>query len=721
MVTVFLKACVKSLVDKIKFLIEQNNVHEVSKIFAVHTNVKNHLDLGGKVELVLTADIIHIIFGSLLKSPLINSKSRVKFLFPIISYCIVILSKNINKYQLFNDLQPVNLSEFAKTFLNDEDVFGGAYRKEKLQGFLICREVSKFDGNVLVIYKKTINYLSRSVFLSDNYINSDWKYLSFIFRYLDWGGYNKSLDYAIEKEIAWDDFKDLINAGTPIFWHKLTRLPYIKSNLLLPSYPAPKVRGDEVSELFSTNINVDLSGLQSFDEHSLSFLCEKEHGCLILDGISEFANSVQRFDFNLFKFICFNPSFSGLEDPELDFLINLSQNTHIKEITLDGVKTLTPNLKIALPKFHGKKINLRGIGKLSESDVSVFSDIDVVFECLTHISAETAKEIGKLKRVRGLNFPCLKNIDEETAKAMSEWPPCSVGIFSPVSDKTLKVLMDAVNFNELWLNYEIPNEQVSFIKKNAINKSIKFPLDILSNIDTSLSAFTQNTFFQKNKEIKLNLGKDNFIFLTFVPAGKFLMGPGDDSSYQTVTISKPFYMSKNVVTQRQWLAVMHNNPSEILGENLPVVNVSWLDCQLFIRKLNEITKQHFRLPTEAEWEYACRAGTRSNFFFGDELLPEHANFDNGFIGTLSEVGKFKQNAFGLNDMHGNVFEWCNDWFGKYSSCNVIDPQGPMDGIMKVSRGGSFCSQKHTRSYSRHYSFPHYKSCTIGLRLVLSDK
>ena len=720
------KPCIISLVDKIKFLLEKKlTSNEILNIFQDYTNVRKNLDLASRIELALTSDFVHIMFGSLLKSPLINSKCRVKFLFPIVSYCSFVLSKTVNKYQVFNNLKAENLSTFVKTFLIDEDIFGGAYGKEKLQGFSLCLQVSKIDKNILVAYKNIIKYFSRSVFLSDNYLSSDWKYLSFIFRYIDWGGYNKSFDYLKKKEMKWDEYKDLINSNNPVYLQNYTTISFLKPRFKMEHFGTVNMFGEDPEFLlFQSDSNVDLSGLKIIDENIFHFLIYKKHGQLIFDGASGFSKSNNQedttdFDFDLLSIIEFNPSFSGIENPDLNFLINLSRNSFIKEITLDGIKTITPNLKNTLLNFSGKKLHLRGVEQLLESDVNVLANLDIVFECVTHISAETARKISKLKRTEGLNFPCLKNVDVETARAMTEWPPCIVGIFNPVSDETLKIFMEAVNFNELWLNYEMTAEQVSFIKKNAINKSIRFPFDITNNINVHAAGFLKDAISEKNKEIKLTLGKENIISLTYIPAGKFLMGPSDSNSYQTATISKSFYMSKNVVTQSDWEIIMKFNPSQIIGKNLPVVNVSWFDCQNFISKLNEKTKSNFRLPTEAEWEYACRAGTKTKWFFGDELLPEEANFDNGHIGTLSEVGRFKQNALGLYDMHGNVFEWCNDWYEEYSGCNLIDPQGPMDGKMKISRGGSFCSKIYTNSSSRHFNFPHYKSCTIGFRLVLN--
>ena len=151
-----------------------------------------------------------------------------------------------------------------------------------------------------------------------------------------------------------------------------------------------------------------------------------------------------------------------------------------------------------------------------------------------------------------------------------------------------------------------------------------------------------------------------------IPAGSFSMGrPGNKGNFfeHTVHITQPFYMGVTEVTQAQWQAVMGNNPSEKTG-NLarPVDNISWNDCQAFLRRLNQsplARNVRFRLPTEAEWEYACRAGTKTEFYFGDDAkqLPEYAWFKENAGGTSHPVAQLKPNAWGLYDMLGNCFEW----------------------------------------------------------------
>ncbi len=158
-----------------------------------------------------------------------------------------------------------------------------------------------------------------------------------------------------------------------------------------------------------------------------------------------------------------------------------------------------------------------------------------------------------------------------------------------------------------------------------------------------------------------------------------------------VTLTKPFYLGKYEVTQEQWEAVMGNNPSRTEGAKLPVNHVSWEDCQEFIKKLNASTKgvYRFRLPYEAEWEFACRAGTTTAYSFGANITPKDANYMDSKIGKPVSVGSYKPNAFGLYDMHGNVFEWCEDRWGEYSADAVTDPKGPATGEDRVLRGGSF--------------------------------
>ncbi len=219
-----------------------------------------------------------------------------------------------------------------------------------------------------------------------------------------------------------------------------------------------------------------------------------------------------------------------------------------------------------------------------------------------------------------------------------------------------------------------------------------------------------------------DLGNGIKLEMILIPAGKFMMGsPKSWNDYETqheVTLTKPFYMGKYAVTQEQWESVMGDNPSYIKGAKLPVTDVSWKDCQEFIKKLNAKPNGGYRLPTEAEWEYACRAGTSTAYSFGAKITPKDANYSDSRIGKPIGVGSYKPNTFGLYDMHGNVWEWCEDREADYPKEAVMDPKGPAKGEFRVLRGGSFdFNDSKARSSNRRYITPTYRSYSFGFRLA----
>ena len=185
------------------------------------------------------------------------------------------------------------------------------------------------------------------------------------------------------------------------------------------------------------------------------------------------------------------------------------------------------------------------------------------------------------------------------------------------------------------------------------------------------------------------------------------------------------------MTQEEWQAVMGDNPSRCKGEkNLPVDSVSWNDCQHFIKKLREKDKRLYRLPTEAEWEYSCRAGTKTPFHFGETISTEQANYFGENVygsgkkgvnrGKTTPVGSFPANAWGLHDMHGNVWQWCQNWCGVYPQKDVVDPQGPDTGKYRVLRGGSWGhSPGYCRSAFRSQNKPGTRYPYLGLRVCFS--
>jgi formylglycine-generating enzyme required for sulfatase activity len=231
-------------------------------------------------------------------------------------------------------------------------------------------------------------------------------------------------------------------------------------------------------------------------------------------------------------------------------------------------------------------------------------------------------------------------------------------------------------------------------------------------------------------ETEIDLGDGVKLELVLIPAGRFRMGvqAGEDNDlgvgYQWVWITKPFYIGKHEVTQEAWQRVMGTNPSAFKGPKNPVEKVSWKDCQDFLKKLNGLEKApgQFRLPTEAEWEWACRAGARTRFCSGDGegTLGEYAWYDANSGNTTHPVGKKQPNAWGLHDMHGNVWEWCGDWHDGYSKGwkPQTDPIGPATGSARVLRGGAwYLIPGLCRSAYRISNVPSFRFNIIGFRVV----
>jgi len=232
------------------------------------------------------------------------------------------------------------------------------------------------------------------------------------------------------------------------------------------------------------------------------------------------------------------------------------------------------------------------------------------------------------------------------------------------------------------------------------------------------------------KSLTLKLADGVEMRLVLIPAGKFKMGSPanekgrdkDEGPQRAVTISKPFYMNVCEVTQAQYNAVMGANPSGFKGANRPVEQVSWNDAVTFSKKVSQKTGRTVSLPTEAEWEYACRAGTTTCFSFGadDKDLGDYAWYRKNSGGKTHPVGQKKPNAWGLYDMHGNVWEWCSDWYAKsYAKLVDKDPRGPKFGFKRVLRGGSWnFNAALCRSARRTWWYPARRFNYFGFRVVL---
>lgn len=244
--------------------------------------------------------------------------------------------------------------------------------------------------------------------------------------------------------------------------------------------------------------------------------------------------------------------------------------------------------------------------------------------------------------------------------------------------------------------------------------------------------------FASDKRFRNSLGME----FVLIPVGIFTMGSpssefhrNQDEVQHQVTISKPFYMQTTEVTVSQWRALMGRRLLDRKGiGDRPVVKVSWYDCMRFVEELNNLKEGTYRLPTAAEWEYACRAGSQQAFTWGDAIDCTKAMYGNNSLKSNeclkyvkahglhtdgpAPVRRYPPNVWGLYDMHGNVWEWCSDWYVAYSRHAVSDPQGPDSGTTKVRRGGSWF--KHgwlCRSANPNFSHPASRYRTLGFRVV----
>ena len=224
--------------------------------------------------------------------------------------------------------------------------------------------------------------------------------------------------------------------------------------------------------------------------------------------------------------------------------------------------------------------------------------------------------------------------------------------------------------------------------------------------------------------------------MRWVAPGEFVMGSPEteperlhEEIQHDVILSWGLWLADTACTQAMWQAVMGENPSYFKGARRPVEQVNWDDAQAFIARLNNIVPGGgFRLPTEAEWEYACRAGTTTPFWFGDQITPEQVNYDGNYPYASGAQGLYRQrtvdvqslpgNDWGLFEMHGNVWEWCADWYGVYPSGAVINPVGPATGVLRVLRGGCWAYVGgNARSTRRHAFRPGYRIHGIGFRVA----
>jgi formylglycine-generating enzyme required for sulfatase activity len=298
----------------------------------------------------------------------------------------------------------------------------------------------------------------------------------------------------------------------------------------------------------------------------------------------------------------------------------------------------------------------------------------------------------------------------------------------------VEVLKEGYEVDKRWVMLSAGEDETISIRLDRVKVAAPAPVPARAPVPRE----PQGTFTN-------NLGMK----FVYIKSGSFMMGSGlspsgvasryggkekyykDEHPQHRVTLTKGFYLQTTEVTQGQWERVMGSNPSgfEGCGPDCPVEQVSWEDCRKFIRKLNQMEGTgKYRLPTEAEWEYAARAGTKMPFYTGNCLSTGQANYDGNYPGNgcskgtfrkkTTRVGTFPSNLWGLYDMHGNVWEWCQDWYGDYQSGSVTDPEGPSSGTFRVNRGGSWINGAgFCRSATHDRNDPGYRYDYLGFRLA----
>ena len=322
--------------------------------------------------------------------------------------------------------------------------------------------------------------------------------------------------------------------------------------------------------------------------------------------------------------------------------------------------------------------------------------------------------------------------------------------------ETAKINEILANTKTIQIQTNPANAQIQIDGKNIGVSPIKYSVDLQKNYTLTITkngykSLTKQISITENSENELfNLEKENsFIFkdlakteMVFVQGGTFTMGCTEEQGSDCYDNEKPvhqvtlsdYYIGKYEVTQGLWKKVMGSNPSKFsdCGDDCPVESVSWDDCQTFISKLNQLTGKKYRLPTEAEWEYAARGGrdlarnvlagnVQQTKYAGSNVLDEVAWYDDNSNSQTHTVGTKKPNALGVYDMSGNVWEWCNDWYDKYSISGVKNPQGAKAGSGRVIRGGSWDYDSNGGRVSiRSRINPSLSDGSSGFRLVFSS-
>jgi formylglycine-generating enzyme required for sulfatase activity len=378
-----------------------------------------------------------------------------------------------------------------------------------------------------------------------------------------------------------------------------------------------------------------------------------------------------------------------------------------EELDLSGLKSIDDAVAAELAKWPGERLKLNGLESLD---------------------AGAARELSAWKG-KTLDLSGLEQLSQVVAQALARWRGELLrlaGVKSMADDVALELAKAQAASLDLVGLVSVGEETFAILKVNprialpATQPSVAGGSEKVPAIRDALPA----------EEVMESITNSIGIKLNKIPAGTFMMGDANgqrDETPHEVTLTQPFYLGVTEVTNAQWKAVMGNVPSNWKDDELPVEQVSWGDVVSFCKKLSSLPAERaagrvYRLPTEAEWEYACRAGTSTSYSFGNDesLLGDFAWLYENAGSRAHAVGQKQPNAWGLYDMHGNVWEWCSDWFGDYPGGAVSDPQGVASGSPRVNRGGSWnFSARSCRSAIRRRLNPWYRFNDLGFRLALS--
>ena len=349
--------------------------------------------------------------------------------------------------------------------------------------------------------------------------------------------------------------------------------------------------------------------------------------------------------------------------------------------------------------------------KLSVSSFEV-SQGDILARTTTTCRYDTNDKYCALIKVGialdGVEFECSGGVRDVVKKTGEYW------VYLPQNNSKLRILHK--NYTPLEINFYDYGI-------GKVQSGVTYVLTLLKPMGQNSGISPQTLIVSIKDGVNIEMIK--------VEAGTFMMGAspemkspeGNEKPWHQVNLTNDYFIGKYEVTQSLWQAVMGSNPSSFKGDNLPVENISWIDCQEFIRKINSVSGKSFRLPTEAEWEYAARGGKYSpNYLYsGSDNISDVAWYKDNSGGVTHPVGLKQPNELGLFDMSGNVNEWCQDWFGAYSSSPKNNPIGAETGNCRVGRGGGwFNITWNNLSVFRNFCPPNKFGNNLGFRLVLSE-